>query len=213
MVYAGQVNHKDSLGNDDTIGAGDVQWMTAGDGIWHEEMLVGHADGNNSVQLWFNMPAAEKADAPSYRAYGAPEIPVVTFDGGSLRVIAGDYLGTAGAIGGIRVAPSVYDIDLKAGGSIAFPIAVTETAMLYVVTGSVEIDGTEIKESHLAVLNENSAFSVRSSEGAKVLYVDAMPLREQVTQYRSFVMNTPAQIGETLAKIADGSFAASAKSA
>jgi redox-sensitive bicupin YhaK (pirin superfamily) len=206
IVYKGAVNHKDSLGNDDTIFADSVQWMTAGAGIWHSEMIVEHPDGNDSVQLWFNLPACEKFVPAKYSAFSSDSIPEIPVGAAKIRVIAGEWQGTHGPVEGIKARPDVLDIRIPTGESLSFALHQNENAFLYVVAGRIEIEGKELGSTDLAVLNGNSVLKFGAIEDSIVLYVDGAPLNEPVMQYRSVVFNTPQQMGETIAEIEEGTF-------
>ncbi|MCW8842445.1 MAG: pirin family protein, partial [Rhodobacteraceae bacterium] len=123
-VISGSVTHQDSLGNNGTLGAGDVQWMTAGSGILHQEMPKPDAQGgNHGFQLWANLPRDLKMTAPRYQDVGAGEIPVIQEDDGTeVRVIVGDFWGRTGPVDGIAAEPLYLDISIPAGGQKTFPI-------------------------------------------------------------------------------------------
>jgi hypothetical protein len=208
IVLSGEVNHRDSLGNDDTISKGAVQWMTAGSGIWHSEMLVGHADGNDSIQLWFNLPAAQKFVAPAYVAKAADQIPQVPVPAGFVRVIAGEYFGVKGAVSGIAVNPLVLHIHLEPGPGVTVPIPSGFLGGVYAARGSFESGTKTVAEAQLGVLGADDAVRLRATDAGPVdiILFAAAPLNEPVMQYRSIVLNTSEQMAEAVDQIAAGTF-------
>lgn len=207
IVLRGQVNHRDSIGNDDTISAGDVQWMTAGAGIWHSEMLVGHADGNDSIQLWFNLPASRKFVSAGYLAKSATEIPVVDIPGGSVRVIAGEYAGVIGALEGIAVDPLVLHIQLSPGARVLIPVPAGYSGGAYAARGGFGSGDRILEEAQLGVLGSAGEVEIRALESSvDVVLFAAKPLNEPVMQYRSVVLNTADQMAEAVDQIAAGTF-------
>src|SRR5215470_13394923 len=133
-VLAGTVEHGDSLGNRGAIAAGDIQWMTAGSGIIHQEMPKGDADGRmHGFQLWANLPASLKMTKPRYQEYKAGEIPVMTDDDGTeVRVICGTFQGKSGPVDDVAAAPSYFDVSVPAGIRKTFPIPLDRNAFAYV---------------------------------------------------------------------------------
>jgi quercetin 2,3-dioxygenase len=129
-VLVGEVGHKDSLGNEGTVGAGGAQWMTAGNGIFHEEMLIPGPDGAEFLQLWFSLPRDQKRIAPAYVGAQANEVPEVVVVGATVRVVAGSFQGVEGPFHGIAVQPTVLDVSLEAGQSLDIPTAAGEAAIL-----------------------------------------------------------------------------------
>lgn len=218
VVYAGRVHHRDSLGNDDGIGAGGSQWMTAGGGIFHAEMLEVGPEGNEALQLWFNLPAAEKRKPAAYRAAVAEGVPAVDLPGGgSARVIAGSFEGTAGAFDGIAVRPTVLDVALPAGATVELPAPEGESTVAYLLRGRATFGegggAKEAKAPQLVIFDEQGGSGVRATtaEDSHLLFVSARPLREPVLQYRSLVMNTVGEIRQALADIEAGTFAPGGK--
>ncbi len=216
VVYAGRVHHRDSLGNDDGIGAGGSQWMTAGGGIFHAEMLEVGPEGNEALQLWFNLPAAEKMKPAAYRAAGGEGVPTVELPGGgSVRVVAGAFGGKAGAFEGIAVRPTVLDVTLPAGATAELPAPEGESTFAYLLHGRATF-GNGAKEAaspQLVIFDEQGGDVVRATatEDARLLFVSARPLREPVLQYRSLVMNNVGQMRQALADIEAGTFAPGGK--
>jgi len=211
-VVAGRVRHTDSIGNDDAIGADESQWMTAGGGIFHSEMLQVGPEGNEMIQLWFNLPAAQKMIPPKYRAARTREIPVVEPVGGSqVRVIAGTFAGVAGPFAGIAVAPTVLDITLPTGAAVTLPAPTGEITAAYVYRGAATFgaEGKEAGAGRLVIFADGDGVTARAADtaGARFLFVSARPLREPVLQYRSLVMNTVDEMKQALDELEKGTFA------
>jgi quercetin 2,3-dioxygenase len=207
-VLLGEVGHKDSLGNEGTVGAGGAQWMTAGNGIFHEEMLIPGPEGAEFLQLWFSLPRDEKRIPPAYVGAQANEVPEVVLDGATVRVVAGSFHGTPGPFQGIAVRPTVLDISLSVGQSLEIPVAEGEAAILYITRGEITVEGKSATAPNLMVLTDGDLLSLSApNEAARALFVSAKPLNEPILQYRSLVMNTVEDIQESVAMIEAGSFA------
>lgn len=203
-VIRGRVRHRDSIGNEGEVGANGSQWMTAGNGIYHEEMLIPGPEGAEFLQLWFNLPQAQKRIAPAYGGLEGEGFPVVPISGGTVRVVAGVFHGHRGPFDKIVVDPTILDVVLDAGAVLEIETDSQATVALYVVSGSVY----GIGNPNLVVFAQGDAVRVQAGpEGARFLFAAAHPLHEPVLQFRSFVMNTPDDIRETLDMIDSGTFA------
>jgi redox-sensitive bicupin YhaK (pirin superfamily) len=200
IVLEGTMHHKDSIGNVSAIGPGGAQWMTAGRGIFHEEMMESHGKGVEVLQLWFNLPAARKQTAPGYQGVSAQEVPQV----GHVRVFAGSHEGVLGAVKGIAVEPTVLDIDLPENSLIVIPTTEGHTAAAYLMKG----EGLVTNQPSLVVFSDHGdSVELKSgSGGARWIFLSAPKLNEPIMQFRSFVMNTADEIGETLKLIDAGGF-------
>ncbi len=213
-MLAGEVQHRDTLGNSGSIGAGDVQWMTAGGGILHEEMPQVRPEGNGGFQLWVNLPARLKMSQPRYQDIPSQKIPeVTTGDGVKIRVIAGNVDGTEGGITGIAAHPSYLDIRIPPGRSFIQPIPQGHTAFAYVFEGSVAFvedeNGSQqtIAQTTLAVLEDGDLVKiVAGEEAARLLLISAKPLGEPIARYGPFVMNTRDEIEQALRDLKQGTF-------
>jgi redox-sensitive bicupin YhaK (pirin superfamily) len=208
-MLAGVVNHRDSIGNAGSIQAGDVQWMTAGRGIMHEEM-PGHQAGRLSgFQLWVNLPARDKMTEPRYQ-----EVPEIQHEDGVLiRVIAGEVEGTTGAVTEIVAEPTYLDVSVPADGSFTQPIARGHTAFAYVFEGQAILDGGSVGNGKtvispkLVVFDDGNYVLVRAGgEPLRFLLVSGKPLHEPVVRYGPFVMNTVEEIEQTLQDLRNGTF-------
>jgi redox-sensitive bicupin YhaK (pirin superfamily) len=199
IVYDGEVEHRDSAGNSGTIGPGDVQWMTAGSGLLHEEFHSreqSRRGGKVSMaQLWVNLPAREKSTPPHYQTILKDDIPVVDLGGlASLRVVAGSF-GEAKGPARTFSTLHVWDIDAKAGADLDLPIAAGDNVMVALLSGAVMVGGREISEAGLLTFDaEGQAVALRVVGDAKLLVLTGAPLREPIAHYGPFVMNTEAEI-------------------
>ena len=213
IVYQGELEHRDSTGAGGLIGPGDVQWMTAANGIIHEEF---HSPGFartggtlEMVQLWVNLPARDKRAAAGYQTLLASDIPVVALDGdaGSLRVIAGDYRGHQGPARTFT-AMDVWDLRLNAGASVQLPAAAGRNAALVVLRGNVRINGErEAGPSSLVLLDRaGEGVSVQALDGASLLLLSGEPIDEPIVGYGPFVMNSQAEIAESFDDFHAGRF-------
>lgn len=212
-MLAGTVRHRDTLGNAGTIGPGDIQWMTSGRGILHEEMPQPSArlDG---FQLWVNLPARLKMTAPRYQDISAAKIPVWTGKTGvTIRVIAGEVGGIRGAVTDIAAAPTYLDITLPANITLHHPVPRGHAAFAYLFEGTgtfgitEESDGVAASAPKLLVLEDGGSVAVRAGEsGVRFLLVSGQPLNEPIARYGPFVMNTQDEIEETLRELREGTF-------
>jgi quercetin 2,3-dioxygenase len=229
-VLAGTVEHGDSLGNRGTLGAGDVQWMTAGRGILHQEMPQGDAKGRmHGFQLWANLPASLKMAAPRYQDIPGAEIPeVVDDDGTRVRVICGEFWGKRGPVEGVAADPRYLDISVPPGRRKTFTVEASRQAFAYVFAGSgtfrdasqpfgvlteKEDKGGEtlIRERtgnrSLVLFDSGDEVTVQAGdEGIRFLLVSGKPIEEPVAWYGPIVMNTQAELQQAVAELRNGTF-------
>jgi quercetin 2,3-dioxygenase len=212
-LLSGAVKHKDSLGNSGTIGAGDVQWMTAGRGILHEEMPQVRAEGVAGFQLWVNLASKEKMTAPRYQNISANEIPLIMRpDGTRVRVITGTVDGVNGPVSGISVAPTYLDLSIPAGATFTHPVEQGHSAFTYVFDGAVQVISTHKDEliapsPTLLVWGDGDVIQLVTGDSpARVLLVSGAPLNEPIARHGPFVMNTRAEIEQTLRELRQGTF-------
>ncbi|MGD9144019.1 MAG: pirin family protein [Anaerolineae bacterium] len=209
-MLAGEVRHKDSLGNAGTIGAGDVQWMTAGGGIMHEEMPAAREGEMAGFQLWVNLPARLKMTRPRYQEIAAAQIPVVKREGGvRILVIAGAVDGIQGPVTEIAADPTYMDVTVGPGSSFNQPVPRGQAAFAYVFAGQGLFGGSEQSISHpkLVVFGDGDLVEVRAEgEAVRFLLVSGKPLNEPIARYGPFVMNTAQEIQQALQDLKDGTF-------
>lgn len=212
IVYEGGVSHRDSAGGGGTIGAGDVQWMTAASGLLHEEYhSVEYAQRGGlleMVQLWVNLPAKDKMSAPAYQGITDAQIPRVTLpeDAGMMRIIAGKYGESNGAAHTFSPM-NVWDLRLKAGRSLSIDLEAGHTAALFVMHGVIKIGEHTVRSSELAVMaREGSQLTFETSEDTVLLLLSGKPLNEPIVGYGPFVMNTQEEINQALSDYNRGDF-------
>lgn len=229
-VLAGDVEHRDSLGNRGSLGAGDVQWMTAGRGIMHQEMPQGDAQGRmHGFQLWANLPSSLKMTAPRYQDVKAAEIPeVVDDDGTRLRVVCGEFWGKRGPVEGVAADPRYLDIFVPPGKRKTFKVEVERHAFAYVFEGDgsfraasapqgvlteKQVDGEEIiarertGNRSLVLFDSGDEVTVQAGEqGIRFLLVSGKPIKEPVAWYGPIVMNTQAELQQAVSELRNGTF-------
>jgi quercetin 2,3-dioxygenase len=228
-VLAGEVDHADSIGNKGAIGAGDIQWMTAGRGIIHQEMPRGDKQGRmHGFQLWANLPASLKMTAPRYQEVKAMEIPNITDDDGThARLICGNFWGKRGPVEGIAADPIYVDVSVPAGKRKVLPVETSRHAFAYVFAGSgkfcnasgplaVPTEGlgwgdinppTEADDRSLVLFDRGDSVEVQAGpDGIRFLLVSGKPLQEPVAWYGPIVMNTQDQLREAYMELEKGTF-------
>ncbi|MCB4455784.1 pirin family protein [Leisingera sp. McT4-56] len=229
-VLAGTVEHGDSLGNEGTLGAGDVQWMTAGSGILHQEMPAGNAKGQmHGFQLWGNLPASQKMTAPRYQDIKGTEIPeIIDDDGTRVKVIAGDFWGKRGLVDGIAADPQYLDVFIPAGVKKTLPIDTYRRAFAYVFEGEAafadasapqgvllekEVAGQEVNirdlsgDRTLIRFGSGDEITVQAGpEGVRFLLISGAPINEPVAWHGPIVMNTQAELHQAFRDLRNGTF-------
>src|SRR5579863_7128073 len=228
-VLAGTVEHGDSMGNQGAIGAGDIQWMTAGSGIIHQEMPKGDPEGRmHGFQLWANLPASLKMTAPRYQEVKAPDIPVITDDDGTaVRIVCGSFWGQKGPVDGIAADPIYLDISVPPGHRKVLPVETTRHAFAYVFAGSgkfgnasaplpvrTDVVGVERQtplyeadNRSLVLFDRGDEVTVDAGpEGIRFLLVSGKPLEEPVAWRGPIVMNTQDQLRQAFEELNRGTF-------
>jgi quercetin 2,3-dioxygenase len=230
-VLAGEVTHGDSLGNKGTLGSGDVQWMTAGSGILHQEMPRGDAAGKmHGFQLWANLPSSLKMTDPRYQDVQGKDVPVVTDDDGTqVRVVCGDFWGKKGPIEGVAADPRYLDVWVPPLKKKTLPVETSRHAFAYVFEGSgsfrdssdprlvrTEEVGSGSTETVAAALTGNRSLVLfdrgdevtvqAGEEGIRFLLVSGKPIEEPVAWYGPIVMNTQAELRQALSELNEGTF-------
>ncbi len=207
-VLTGEIGHKDSMGNESIVGPGGTQWMTAGNGIYHEEMMKPGTEGAEMLQLWFSLPKHLKRIPASYVGGPANDVPEVIKPSATVRIVAGSFEGTDGLFTGIAVNPTILDISLHANSTIEIPTDHGWATFAYVVRGTVKTTGRSVSAPEQILFADGDYVSLTAGvQGARVFYVSAKPLQEPIVQYRSFVMNTVDDIKETTDMIHAKTFA------
>jgi len=210
IVYDGEVSHKDSTGSGGTIGPGDVQWMTAGGGIIHEEF---HSTGFTRtggpfrmVQLWVNLPASDKMAKPGYQAITSADIPTVGLEGGKARIIAGELDGVRGPARTFTPV-NLWDVRLDADTEVSLPLPAGHNAMIAVLSGHVTVGETGVGEAEIARFStEDEGVTLRADGDSMLLVMTGEPIDEPVFGYGPFVMNSEAEIRQAVDDFNSGRF-------
>jgi redox-sensitive bicupin YhaK (pirin superfamily) len=213
IAYQGEVEHRDSAGNAGRIGPGDVQWMTAGSGVLHEEKhsreFTRQGGTFEMVQLWVNLPARFKLTPPRYQTLLSRQIPRVRLldDSGSLRVIAGEFDGVRGPARTFTPV-TLWDLELHAGKSVALPLAEGHSAALLALAGTAELDGgAQLAAGRIAVFDAaGEGVTVRAETELHALVLGGEPIDEPIAGYGPFVMNTEAEIEQAIRDYQEGRF-------
>jgi redox-sensitive bicupin YhaK (pirin superfamily) len=209
-VLTGEVDHRDTLGNSGSIGAGDVQWMSAGGGIMHEEMPQVRPEGIDGFQLWVNLPAKLKMTRPKYQGISSAEIPKVNIEGGAtVGVITGSINGTPGPVSDIAADPTYLDVAVPAHAFFKHQIAEGHSAFAYVFEGEAAFDADHRTISHtrLVVFSDGEYVEVVTNDSpVRFLLVSGKPLNEPIARYGPFVMNTREGIEQALRDLRHGTF-------
>jgi redox-sensitive bicupin YhaK (pirin superfamily) len=229
-VLAGSVEHGDSLGNEGTLAAGDVQWMTAGSGIMHQEMPKGNANGQmHGFQLWANLPASQKMTAPRYQDIKAADIPeVIDDDGTRVRIVTGSFWGKRGPVDGVASDPQYLDISVPPGVKKTFKVDTYRRAFAYVFAGSAafadasapagvllekEVMGQEVNirdmsgNRTLIRFGTGDEVTVQAGEdGVRFLLISGAPIEEPVAWHGPIVMNTKAELQTAFRDLQNGTF-------
>jgi len=204
-IYRGKMVHKDSLGNEDMITDGEVQWMTAGSGIMHEEKLPA-SERMLGVQLWLNLASKDKMVAPAYISVKADQIKEVALPHGRLRVLAGSYEGQTSYQSKYQPL-DYYDIHLNPHGSFIIKTDSHRSIMLFTLVGSIVIEGVNIKEKTAVKLSEGDTLRIQTeNEGAQILFVSSLSLNEPIAWGGPIVMNTKEELYRAFQDLDEGTF-------
>ncbi len=229
-VLAGAVDHGDSLGNKGSLGAGDVQWMTAGSGIMHQEMPKGDSKGRmHGFQLWANLPSSLKMTAPRYQDIPASTVPeIVEDDGTRVRIVCGDFWGQRGPVEGVAADPRYLDVFVPAGKRKTLPVEMERHGFAYVFEGSGTFNAASqpfgvltekstdagdiiVREQtgnrSLVLFDSGDEVTVQAGdEGIRFLLVSGKPLEEPIAWHGPIVMNTQAELQQAVAELRNGTF-------
>jgi quercetin 2,3-dioxygenase len=205
IMFSGEVEHRDSSGGGGVIKDGDVQWMTAGSGLVHEEFhgksIAQNGGLLHGVQIWVNLPKKDKMTKPKYQGIRKENIPVVEFpgDSGSLRVIAGDFNGTKGPASTFSPM-NIWDIKLKANRPVELKVPAGHTATIFVVSGTVKADEVnEVQEAEIGVFErKGDLISLTATADSHVLFLGGEVINEPMIGYGPFVMNTQSEIAQAM---------------
>ena len=208
-VTRGEVEHGDSLGNKGVIGPGDVQWMTAGSGIIHQEMPRGDRGGAMyGFQLWANLPASQKMTQPRYRGITRDQIPEVELSGGAkVRVIAGAVGGVKGPVDDVAIQPEYLDCDVPPGEELVHETEVDHTAFIYIVDGKGSVGETTVRRGELVLFHQGESLAITAADrGLRCILVTGRPLGEPVAWRGPIVMNTQKELAQAFREYQEGTF-------
>lgn len=207
-ILKGSVNHRDSLGNTGMIGPGDVQWMTAGGGILHEEMPRRGPDGAiNGFQLWVNLPASLKMTNPRYQEVNSAKIPVYEKNGCYVRVVAGEKDSLLGPVKEIAANPIYLDVSLKQGAIFSLSVPEDHTVLVYIFEGKGIFGGTPIESVKMGVLGLGPKIEAQAEDSpVRFILIAGAAFGEPIFPYGPFVMNTKEEIRQALNDLQDGTF-------
>lgn len=211
-MKAGRMRHRDHMGNEGIIGPGDVQWMTAGRGVLHSEMPEQVSGLLHGFQLWLNLPASEKMKPAAYRDIRVQDIPLKTLvDGGKVAVIAGEIrvngdTSLKGILPDISTRPVMLDVSLNSKESVNLSFNADYPALVYVIEGGL-VGSSNIDKGSMGIFTEGERLALTAGEsGASLLVLSGKPLKEPIVQYGPFVMNTRAEIDQTINDFRMGRF-------
>ncbi len=207
-MLEGATHHRDSLGNAGLIGPGDVQWMTSGSGILHEEMPRRGPNGNiYGFQLWVNLPAAQKMATPRYQEVSAATIPAYEKEGLRIRVVAGSFGDIGGPVTQIAAAPLYLDVQMAPNGDFEQPIPAGHTGLAYLFEGEASFGGQTVSAVRMLKFGDGDHIRVRTgNSGAHFMLIAGKPFREPIVPYGPFVMNTREEIQQALNELRNGTF-------
>lgn len=210
-MLSGRMRHRDSAGHEGLLESGGVQWMTAARGVIHSEIPEQNEGVMEGFQLWLNLPAKNKMDAPWYQDFPGESIPeYVTAENVTVRVIAGTSNGVTGVVTRTETFPHYLDVHLPAGASFSTELASSFNAFIHVYRGSIEVDGTLVESHRMGILTndaESDGLIFTAPENARLILIAGKPLDEPIVQYGPFVMNTQAEIVQALNDYRSGHFA------
>jgi redox-sensitive bicupin YhaK (pirin superfamily) len=205
-MLTGQVEHGDSLGNTGVINSGDLQWMTAGSGIIHQEMPKCYDGLLEGLQLWVNLPAEKKMTQPRYRGIIGNQIPMVQHEDATLKVIAGKIADTQGPVTDLMVDIEYFDITLSKGKEFIRTTNKDSTAFLYIISGSGSIQETTIASHHGVLLSDGNSVTITADDMLRFLFITGQPLKEPVAWGGPIVMNTEAELQQAFKELDEGTF-------
>jgi hypothetical protein len=205
-MLGGTVEHGDTIGNAGTIGPGDIQWMTAGSGIIHQEMPKPSKGMMHGLQLWVNLPAKNKMMEPRYRGILEKEVPVVSVDGGEVRVIAGTFKNVKGPVRDLMVEIEYLDVRLKKGNSLSHEAKNDHASFCYLMKGSGAFDGTDLGDKQMILFTEAGRLSVAARDDIHYVFVTGKRLHEPIAWGGPIVMNTQEELARAFREYEEGTF-------
>ncbi|HTY47247.1 MAG TPA: pirin family protein [Methanomassiliicoccales archaeon] len=205
-VESGLIEHQDSLGNKGAIGSGDVQWMTAGSGILHQEMPQRWEGMMQGFQLWVNLPRAHKMMTPRYRDVKAKDIPIVQTPGGKVKVVAGEFGGVRGPVRDLMVRVRLFIVSLDPLGVFEHEIGPGDNGFVYAYRGDARIEKERLGKMQAAFFTEGALAITAGDEGASFLFAVGTPLREPIAWSGPIAMNTQSELDQAFRELRQGIF-------
>ncbi|PKN96529.1 MAG: hypothetical protein CVU43_20250 [Chloroflexi bacterium HGW-Chloroflexi-5] len=205
-MLGGTVEHGDNIGNKGSIGPGDIQWMTAGGGVYHQEMPKASKGMMHGLQLWVNLPAKNKMMKPRYRGILEKDVPVVEIPGGEVRVIAGIYENVTGPVPELVVDIEYLDVRLKKGMALSHAAQEGYTSFCYLISGKGEFDDTKLEPAQLILFTEAGSIAVKAIEDIHYIFVTCRRLSEPIAWGGPIVMNTREELETAFRELDEGTF-------
>jgi quercetin 2,3-dioxygenase len=210
-MLEGEVDHEDNIGNKGVINSGDIQWMTAGSGILHQEMPKTKKGMMRGFQLWVNLPKKNKMMQPRYRGILKDEVPFVKLEGLSVKVIAGSYEGKKGPVKDLVVDAEYFDISLDKGKIFSYSPKKAYTTICYIIDGSGSFDDSILKKGQCLLLKDIGNIEVKSMDNLRFLLISGKPLNEPISWGGPIVMNTQEELELAYRELEEGTFIKKAK--
>ena len=205
-MLGGTVEHGDNIGNSGTIGQGDIQWMTAGGGVIHQEMPQPSQGIMHGLQLWVNLPAKNKMMGPRYRGILDNEVPVVKIPGGEVRVIAGAYKNVTGPVRDLMVDVEYLDIRVKKGTTLSHEAKKGYASFCYLIEGTGEFDDAKLEKAHLVLFTEAGSIAIKATQDVHYIFVTGKQLNEPIAWGGPIVMNTEKELEIAFKELDEGTF-------
>jgi redox-sensitive bicupin YhaK (pirin superfamily) len=202
----GKVEHEDSIGNKGVISSGDVQWMTAGSGILHQEMPKAQKDPMQGLQLWVNLPAENKMMAPRYREITGQDIPTIKSDGTEISIISGSIADNKGPVNDLIVDVDYFDVSMAKGKEKVFDLKKDYTTFCYLIEGKGDFEGSSLEKKQLILFKDTDSLAVKASENLRFILVSGRPINEPVAWGGPIVMNTQEELRVAFDELDRGTF-------
>lgn len=202
----GKVEHGDSIGNKGVIDSGDIQWMTAGSGILHQEMPQAQKDMLQGMQLWVNLPSENKMMEPRYRGITREEVPVIKKDGSEIRIISGSFADKKGPVKDLVVDVDYFDVFMDKGKEITFDLKKDYTTFCYLIEGKGDFEGSIVEKKQLILFKETTSLAVKATESLRFILVSGMPINEPIAWGGPIVMNTQEELRIAFDELDRGTF-------
>jgi len=205
-MLGGTVEHGDNIGNAGTIGTGDIQWMTAGSGIIHQEMPRPSKEVMHGLQLWVNLPAKHKMMEPRYRGILKNDVPVIETPDAEVRIIAGTFLNVKGPVHDLMTEITYLDVKIAKGKVFSHNTTPGKTCFCFVIEGKITADGTETGINDLVLFNDAEKIEVFATEDARYIFVAGKPMHESISWGGPIVMNTDEELQTAFRELDEGTF-------